>query len=199
MSGTSGRKPVSSTGRIVYGVLAGLVEDGALSRELVVNNFGSLPLRAAKSAGISLGRPAAGKIASYMVSQKLLSVQKLTGSESAVSVTLSGWRRIQKYQMQRLAIAAPKRWDGRWRFVLFDIPEEKRAARNALSGRLKKLGLWQCQRSCWVYPFECTEQVMAIARPYHIDQYITYLVAERTNIELRLRRAFAGLLAGRQD
>ncbi|RWZ79745.1 MAG: hypothetical protein EOT04_00595 [Candidatus Chaera renei] len=199
MSGQSdGSAPATShTGRIIYLVLSGLVENGALDQKLVVDDFGSLTLKAARSAGLKLDRPAAGKISSYMLGQKLLDVQKLSDGKSAVAVTLNGWRRVQKYRLQHLQIDTPKHWDGRWRFVLFDIPEEKRAARNALAGRLKKLGLWQCQRSCWAYPFECAEQVMAIARPYHIDQYITYLVAEHTNIELRLHQAFRGLLAGR--
>lgn len=45
------------------------------------------------------------------------------------------------------------RWDGKWRMVLFDVPESKRRFRDYLRSLLKQLGFLQWQRSVWVSPY----------------------------------------------
>lgn len=45
-------------------------------------------------------------------------------------------------------------WDGHWRLVLFDVPEEKRHRRDFLRRYLRQLGLGQWQRSVWISPFD---------------------------------------------
>ena len=37
-----------------------------------------------------------------------------------------GERRAQRYKLEKLKIERQKKWDGKWRVVMFDIPEEKR-------------------------------------------------------------------------
>lgn len=41
-------------------------------------------------------------------------------------------------------------WDGRFRLVLFDVPEEHRNIRDSVRNYIKKLGAGQWQRSVWV-------------------------------------------------
>ncbi len=43
-------------------------------------------------------------------------------------------------------------WDGRWRVILFDLPEEERAARRKLRKQLKLAGFGCMQRSAWISP-----------------------------------------------
>lgn len=43
-----------------------------------------------------------------------------------------------------------KKWDGKWRIVIFDIPEKHRKVRNTLRGQLKRWGFIQLQKSVWV-------------------------------------------------
>ena len=43
-------------------------------------------------------------------------------------------------------------WDGKWRVILFDLPEEERASRDLLRTKLRVSG-WGClQRSVWISP-----------------------------------------------
>src|SRR5207248_7005732 len=43
-------------------------------------------------------------------------------------------------------------WDGRWRMVLFDFPNEKHAARNRLRAYLRTRGFGYLQKSVWITP-----------------------------------------------
>ena len=43
-------------------------------------------------------------------------------------------------------------WDGMWRMVLFDLPEEDRALRGKMRGKLFAAGFGCLQRSAWISP-----------------------------------------------
>ncbi len=45
------------------------------------------------------------------------------------------------------------RWDGKWRLVIFDIPEKKSRTRDYLRNFLKTLGYGKVQRSIWISPY----------------------------------------------
>lgn len=47
-------------------------------------------------------------------------------------------------------------WDGFWRIILLDLPEERKSEREALRYLLKKAGFIALKNSVWVspYPFE---------------------------------------------
>lgn len=47
-----------------------------------------------------------------------------------------------------------KRWDGWWRLVVFDIPEETRYQRVSLQRKLVQLGFGQWQRSVYISPHD---------------------------------------------
>jgi len=58
-----------------------------------------------------------------------------------------------------LSIARPKKWDGKWRLIIFDIPAASNVIRDVFRGKLKEFGFCQLQKSTWIYPFECTEEI----------------------------------------
>lgn len=49
-----------------------------------------------------------------------------------------------------------KNWDGNWRIVILDLPEERKSEREALRYLLKKAGFMCVKNSVWisVYPYE---------------------------------------------
>ena len=54
-------------------------------------------------------------------------------------------------------------WDGRWRLVLFDLPESHRHKRNQLRRYLRSRGFGYLQNSVWITPDPVTEQRALIA------------------------------------
>lgn len=71
-------------------------------------------------------------------------------------LTKSGLKRLAELELSEIKV--PNSWDGKWRIILFDIPEEKRSHRNQVRRLIKELSCIQLQKSVWVHPFPCFEQ-----------------------------------------
>ncbi len=56
-----------------------------------------------------------------------------------------------------------RRWDGRWRLILFDVPEARLNTRNKLRRYLKDHGFGYLQNSVWITPDAVSEQRALVA------------------------------------
>lgn len=108
-----------------------------------------------------------------------------------VKITKKGQRRLQQYQIRKLRLPRPKNWDGKWRLVIFDVPEKFVYSRDAMRDNLKRLGFYNFQRSTLAYPHACREEVETIADYYGLEEYTTYLETSFIDIDGQLRRHFA--------
>jgi DNA-binding transcriptional regulator PaaX len=52
-----------------------------------------------------------------------------------------------------------KKWDGKWRVVIFGIKELRRSTRNRIRESLIAFGFMKLQNSVWITPYECEEIV----------------------------------------
>lgn len=94
----------------------------------------------------------------------------------------SGKEKIRKFIFNELRIKTPKEWDKKWRLVIFDIPETKRKTRMALIRKLKELGFYQCQKSVWLYPFLCEEEMEFLKDFFGIKSFVKiFLIEEMTD------------------
>src|SRR3989344_4076427 len=46
-----------------------------------------------------------------------------------------------------------KKWDGKWRIIIFDIPQELHRERNILRRRLRSMGFYMLQKSVFIFPY----------------------------------------------
>lgn len=95
------------------------------------------------------------------------------------SLTPAGAHRLQKLGIDELNIPAPRKWDRKWRLVSFDIPVKQSRQRAYLTGHLQTLGFVMLQRSMWVHPFPCFEQIEKIAGYYNLLRYCSFMEIER--------------------
>lgn len=89
-----------------------------------------------------------------------------------------------------IEIKKPKKWDGKWRFVMFDIPERKRGLRRILGGHLKVLGFFEFQKSVFAYPYDCSDEVNYIIENYEVREFVRFITAESVDNELHLKHYF---------
>lgn len=73
-----------------------------------------------------------------------------------------------------------EKWDGKWRLVIFDIPEKRRTVREVLRARLKELGFKRWQQSLWVSKKNCTKQLRDFIKRVGIERWV--IVVESDNI-----------------
>lgn len=86
------------------------------------------------------------------------------GKQIYISLTEEGKKKAGKYQIDDLEIRKPKRWDKKWRILIFDISDKQKIKREALRGKIKELGMYQIQKSVWVYPYDFLEEMRIL---YH--------------------------------
>lgn len=72
----------------------------------------------------------------------------------------------------KIKIKRPKKWDGLWRLVLFDIPEKKRAFRDILRDHLKKIGFRELQQSVFIFPFPCEKEIACLTELYNAAPFV---------------------------
>ena len=73
------------------------------------------------------------------------------GEELRIVITGKGKNIARNFAVEDYKqIERPTNWDGKWRIVVFDIPEDKRKLRNIIRYHLKKIGFLQIQGSVWV-------------------------------------------------
>lgn len=72
-----------------------------------------------------------------------------------------------------------KPWDGVWRIVTFDIPEDQRIARDLLRFKLKEWGFIKVQNSVWATKKNCTEVMRKFIKELGISKWV--LVIESGN------------------
>lgn len=70
-------------------------------------------------------------------------------------------------------------WDGKWRVVVFDIPEKQRHLRDGLRLELKELGFGCWQRSVWVTPFDIMRELNMFLGQHNLSQDVQIVVGER--------------------
>jgi len=117
---------------------------------------------------------------------------KYSKEKDAVTVVLSkdGKEKALTYELDKMKIKKPKVWDRKWRIVLFDIPELRKKSRNALRFRLKQLRFYEYQKSVFVHPYDCQDEIDYIIEFYGIRKYVRFVVADSLDNELHLKHHF---------
>ncbi|EKD70989.1 MAG: repressor in the phenylacetic acid catabolic pathway, partial [uncultured bacterium] len=106
--------------------------------------------------------------------------------ENYLKLTPIGKEKALKYFSDDFKIKTPKVWDKKWRIVIFDIPNDKKNLRDIIRNRLKKIGFYQLQKSVFVYPFECLDEIRALKYIYCLGPYTQYILAEIIESEIDL-------------
>lgn len=94
----------------------------------------------------------------YLKKRGLIEIKK-DGYDVYITLTKEGRKRAGKYQINDLEIEKPKKWDKKWRVVIFDIPNTSRLIRDVFRRKLKEFGFYPLQQSIWIFPYPCQEEI----------------------------------------
>ena len=104
--------------------------------------------------------------------QRLIEYVGTKNEEDIYSFTNTGKAKLKKFIFNEMAIPAPKKWNRQIYLIMFDIPHNKKAARDALRRKLQELGCFSFQKSVWAHPFPCYEEIMYIADVFGVAKYV---------------------------
>lgn len=83
-----------------------------------------------------------------------------------------------------------KKWDGRWRMIVFDVPERRRHVRHRLREVMLEIGFVRLQDSVWVYPYDCEDFVALLKAELKIGKDVLYAIADTIEHDKSLRLHF---------
>ncbi len=100
-------------------------------------------------------------------------------------------KRVLELETQKADMTRKRKWDRRWRVVIFDIPERRKSVRNRLRRFMGTYGFVRLQDSVWVYPHDCEDLVALAKAEFRIGFDVLYMIVERIENDKYLREHFA--------
>lgn len=105
-----------------------------------------------------------------------------------IILTEKGKLAAHQFDPDRLEIKKPQSWDKKWRIVTYDIPTTKNNARDALRRKLNELGFKEWQKSIFIHPYPCRDEINFIIEFFDVRPYVHYadLINPTNEAELKL-------------
>lgn len=113
-------------------------------------------------------------------------VEEIPHVDGSITLVLSGTgkKKVMQYKMDEMKIKKQKTWDEKWHFVTFDVPEHQKKVRDALRFHFRQLGLREFQKSMFLTPYPCTDEVEFIIEYFQARQYVRIITADSFDNEL---------------
>ena len=119
----------------------------------------------------------------------LIEIVEINGKKVA-RVTSKGEDKLDFLERHSFKLKIPKKWDGRWRVVSFDIKESKKGIRERLRFTLIQIGFVKLQNSVWVYPYDCEDFISLLKADFKIGKDVLYIIVEKLENDWHLRKFF---------
>lgn len=107
----------------------------------------------------------------------LVEIVKRKNGVSVIKLTKEGKAKLKRYQIDKLKIEKPQKWDGKWRIIIFDIPISKNSERFLLRKKMKEIGFYKLQNSVFVHPYPCFEVVKYLRDYFGVAAEVEYIEA----------------------
>ena len=125
-----------------------------------------------------------------MKRQKFIEYITDKDGKTIVKITKKGETRLRAFDIELMKISKPKKWDGKWRLVMFDIPMRFTKGRESLRYHLKELNFFQFQKSAWICPYPCEDEIIFIADFFGVGKYVEILTVESILGDEKLKKHF---------
>lgn len=117
-------------------------------------------------------------------------IARETGEGWRISLSKKGRIELLAYELGQKKIQKPRRWDRKWRLLMFDIPEKRKFIREKVRKFLSSVGFYRLQDSVWVFPYECQEIFDLLRTKFDVRSEALYLRAEFLNNDRWLQKHF---------
>ncbi|MBI2329833.1 hypothetical protein HYU94_00380 [Candidatus Daviesbacteria bacterium] len=113
--------------------------------------------------------------------QKVVEVIEKDGDE-VIKLTQKGHTKYLKFKLEELSLQG-KSWDGKWRIVIYDIAKSKKNQVSAFRSILKYINFFQLQKSIYLTPYPCDEQVVYLREYFGIGEEVLLLRVDKIENE----------------
>lgn len=121
---------------------------------------------------------------------QLVATKKNHDGSLTLVLSAAGKRRVLTFTIDEMRIPKPEAWDRKWRVIIFDIPERQKKIRDAFRQHLKRLEFYELQKSVFVHPYPCSDEVEFLIELHQVRPYVRQLEVGRIDNELHLMQKF---------
>ncbi|MFA6190013.1 MAG: hypothetical protein WC711_00645 [Candidatus Staskawiczbacteria bacterium] len=122
---------------------------------------------------------------------RLKYIDKKGGGNDIGDLTLTQKGRLKSLDFRLNNLKNQKeKWDGKWRMVAFDIPEKYKQGRDALRNKLKSIGFRELQKSVFIVPYNCKEEIVLLVELFKLGKYVRFGVLEFIDNENYLKSLY---------
>ncbi len=100
-------------------------------------------------------------------------------------LTKDGKRKMHSLELENETTLANTSWDGFWRIILLDLPENRKSERESLRYLLKKAGFMCLKNSAWISPFPYEHLFANIKKDLGLTTEIMIIVTEFVDEETK--------------
>ena len=168
------KKLVLASAAVVGGISVALIDPGAIG---AMGKLGLIP-SARQLEIIKRSR-------SRLVARGLLIYQGNT-----LRLTSKGEQILRRLELHDFKLRKPKRWDRKWRVLIFDIPERRKGLRQKIRNTLKTIGFVRLQNSVWAYPYDCEDLITLLKADFKIGKDLLYLIVDSLEYDRPLKECF---------
>lgn len=123
-------------------------------------------------------------------SKRLVDAGLLLWDEGKLRLTAKGEVALRRLTLRQVRQQKPRSWDKRWRVLIFDIPERRRATRDGIRSTLRAMGFVRLQDSVWAYPYDCEDLITLLKADFKVGKDMLYLVVEAIENDASIRKSF---------
>ncbi|OGI59606.1 hypothetical protein A2814_02970 [Candidatus Nomurabacteria bacterium RIFCSPHIGHO2_01_FULL_38_19] len=98
--------------------------------------------------------------------------------QNYAKITAQGKTRLNSMTLESEEALVPQMWDGFWRIILLDIPENRKSERESLRYLLKKAGFVCLKNSAWISPYPYEHLFMNIKKDLGLTTEIMIIVTQ---------------------
>lgn len=150
------------------------VLEKAVDGVVVVNDFVNNPAKySILGRDYPLRKPALSKAIARLKKRGLIAQEKV--EESGIILKLTDEGKTAAFLMSENR----QDWDGKWRVVIWDIPEQKRIIRNLFRRNLKKWGFKHFQKSVWISKKNITDKLFGYIKDLGIEKWVWVFESEK--------------------
>ncbi len=104
-----------------------------------------------------------------------------SGRESYAKLTKAGKTRVNALKLTSPDALVSANWDGLWRIILLDLPEERKAERESLRYLLKKAGFVCLKNSAWISPLPYENLFQNIKKDLDLTTELMIIVTDKVD------------------
>lgn len=151
----------------------------------ILGDSPAVPLEALKSAQEPKIAYALARSAKNLVEAGFAEMYN-SGREEYLKITKKGKTKLNSLLLVGEDVLVPTTWDGLWRIIILDIPEERKSEREALRYLLKKANFTCIKNTVWISPLPYENLFINIKKDLNLSTELMIIVTDKLDEETNL-------------